>query len=45
MVVDSSFGYTVRAFITEDTFVTWDPDEFDVKRIRGKEKVINVTTE
>jgi len=45
MVVDSGLGYTVRTFITEDTFVTWDPDEFNVKGIQGKEKVINVTAE
>jgi len=45
MVTNGSFDYTVRTFITEDAFVTWDPDEFNVKRIQGKKKVINVTTE
>jgi len=45
MVVDSSFGYIVRTFITEDTFVPWDPNEFNVKRIQGSEKVVNVTAE
>jgi len=40
MVVDNGFGYTVHAFIIEDIFVSWDPNEFNVKRIRGKEKVM-----
>jgi len=45
MMVDSSFGYTVRAFIAKDAFVTWDPDEFNVKRIQGREKIVNVAAE
>jgi len=45
MVVDSSFCYIVRAFITVDTFVPWNPNEFNVKRIQGDEKVVNVTAE
>jgi len=39
-MVDRSFGYTVRAIITENAFVTWDPDEFNVKRIRGKKVIL-----
>jgi len=44
--VDSRFGYTtIRAFITKEAFVTWDPDEFNVKKIESKKKVISVTAE
>lgn len=45
MMVDRSFGDTVCTFIAENTFVTWDPNEFNIKRIQGKEKVINMTAE
>jgi len=44
-MVNSSFGYTVRTFIAKDAFMTWDPDEFNVKRIQGRDKVIHVAME
>jgi len=43
VTIDRSFGDIVRAFIAEDTLVTWDPDEFDVKWIQGGKKVIDMT--
>jgi hypothetical protein len=45
LMVDSSFGYTIHMFIAKDAFMTWDPDEFNIKRIQGTKKAIHVTTE
>ena len=33
-MVDSNFSDTIRAFITENAFVTWDPDESKGFKVR-----------
>ena len=42
VMVYSSIGETIRAFIATDALVTLDPDEFNIKWIQGKRQTIDM---